>query len=409
MKFLKNTALVFVSSLISFFFAYLFHFYTGRILGPENYGLFSVGFNIYAIFTFALTTVVIAVSKYTAIFKAQNEYGKIRHLLALFLKGLFLSGLLTVFVFYIFNRQISDLFGGGVSNFIVFVGLAILASFVSSVFPSFLQGFGDIFGYSVISIIGGFVKFVATFIFLHYGLGIVGAYLGLSVSNIAVVLLGFLFSYKIFFEKTVKISRKSLLSFSLPVFITNVLINSLFYIDLFFVKIFFGAEKAGFYGAASNLSKAMLVVSSVLVVFFPEFSKDHALKNIDLIKKKFLNALVYVVLLSLPILLFFNIFPQMLVEFTYSGSFIDSVTPLRVLGFATFAYVIFNVITYALWAVDEQNFVMFSSLFFFFFDLILLRAIVPVYGLFGASVCTAIVYLLLSITNCFKLLIKLKH
>src|SRR6187401_1325932 len=77
MSLLKNSTIVIAGVIVSNLLAYVFHFFAGRMLGPEDYGEFGALMALYLIVALPVASLAYAISKFTAKFNTGNEFGKI--------------------------------------------------------------------------------------------------------------------------------------------------------------------------------------------------------------------------------------------------------------------------------------------------------------------------------------------
>jgi len=386
MKHFKKTIVVFLGTALNFFFAYLLHFVLGRLLGPHDYGVFGVVTNIAWVTSIPLGAVGVAIVKYSSVFNTgKDKEVKIGSLLAFFLKFSLVLNLVFVLFYFVFSGFFSDILGGGLTWLIIIFAVSLPFSGVSGALLMFLQGLGKVYGYSFVNVLSVLIKFAAAFLLVLAGFGVFGALLSLTFASIGVILLCIPFLWSYFGKKKVFIPKKKIFVFGLSVLFTTVFVNLVIYFDLFFVKSFLGSEQAGYYEAAVTLCRAFLMTSSILAVFFPEFNKDATLSNAKSLKVNVNWALIYTTLICLIGLIAYWVFPELIVNLTYSSSYLETVPILKVLSFGYVFYSLFNVLLYALWALNKQKLVGYFGIFLFIIDMPLLYFLVPVYGVISAA------------------------
>ena len=180
-------------------------------------------------------------------------------------------------------------------------------------------------------------------IIFKLGLGIIFVYLGYKVNGaISAVVLSFLFpillglfTIKNFFEKKQNDSfdQKKIYNYTYPVLISLTLMSLLFTIDVFLVKHYFDEELAGFYVAASIIGKIIFFDTfAISQVMFPKsvekFSLNQSSKTI--LKK----SLLLVSLLSVPITIFYFIFPQFVTLILFGNEYMKINNLLGIFGIA---------------------------------------------------------------------------
>ena len=70
---IKDNLVLFMGNSLGAFFTFLFHFYMGRKLGPEDYGALGAILALIYLFTIPLTTIQTSIAKFTAIFKSERK------------------------------------------------------------------------------------------------------------------------------------------------------------------------------------------------------------------------------------------------------------------------------------------------------------------------------------------------
>lgn len=182
-KFFKDVSLVFVTNIISNglnFFGFLL---IAKALSNDDYGrLATILAVVTGISDLSNLGMNAATIRFTAIFKSQNETGKINSLLSTVFTNISLISILLIGVFLIFSGPVTELFLKDsaykgliiISSFGIFI--ALLYSFFSAVFQG-LQDFKSYFLYNVLlSVLK--ISFVAAFFF----------FAGLNLTNVVIIL-----------------------------------------------------------------------------------------------------------------------------------------------------------------------------------------------------------------------------
>src|SRR4030095_5805242 len=100
MSLLKNSTIVIVGVVVSNILAYVFHFIAGRMLGPEDYGIFGALMALFLLISLPAGALTFAITKYTARFNSDDDLGKIALLRKKIQNGVlfFSAGLLVIIV-----------------------------------------------------------------------------------------------------------------------------------------------------------------------------------------------------------------------------------------------------------------------------------------------------------------------
>ena len=137
---LKDNFNLFFTMFLAFIINYLFHFYVGRTLGPEDYGTFGVLLSIIYIIVMPLMAIQITLSKYVAELNAKNERSKLYYLFCKSLKKLGVFGLIVSVVFLVLSPLLSSFLKIEIISPLIILGSSIAFAFLVPVVRGFLQG-----------------------------------------------------------------------------------------------------------------------------------------------------------------------------------------------------------------------------------------------------------------------------
>ncbi len=278
----QGSAVVMVGSMGANVLAYLFHLIVGRILGPEQYGELTALLSLFYIINAASSVLQISLAKFFSSLYANGKPGEA--------KTLFLKSTRAICILCLVGLVVASLLAGPMAEFlqisspIYFVWLyLIFAAYTLAIVPiSVLQAYQKFAASSVLVNIGGTLRLL---------LGIAGAYV-----NVGWVLIGNIVSnavmYGLYFiplrfllretSKPLMLTKRSMVSYSLPALATTLGITALFSQDVLLVKHFFLPLEAGIYASLSVLGKVIFFASSALgFVLFPivaqrrERKEDH--------------------------------------------------------------------------------------------------------------------------------------
>src|SRR3989344_5350823 len=89
----RHSSVIFTSVIIANVFAYLFHIYMARSLGPAMYGEFGSLLAIFMILSVPVGTIQTVITRFIARFHSKNEEGKVGSLIFSSIRKLFYYGL----------------------------------------------------------------------------------------------------------------------------------------------------------------------------------------------------------------------------------------------------------------------------------------------------------------------------
>lgn len=267
---MKNSAVVFIGTMVANVFSYGYHLVVGRLLGPEQYGelasLFSFSY-ILNVPSLVLTTVL---TKHIAEFRSQNETGKAKSLSIRVMKWLSWVIVLGTVAIVPFSPFMADFLHIRHPSAVFFTFLTSALWLFTVVQSSLLQGFQRFLPAMVLTNVSVLFRLMG---------GIVGGMMGMLETVVAGFVTGFLgllayflplsFVYRAKAEPT-GLTKKDVFAYSWSSLVTMLGITSLYSIDIMLAKHYLPPVEAGFYAALSVMGKIIFFASSsVSFVLFP--------------------------------------------------------------------------------------------------------------------------------------------
>lgn len=235
----------------------------------------------------------------------------------------------------------------------------------------------DFAGYSLIA----FLTFL--FLFLRFG------YIGALVSFIACYLIAILIRFeREWFSFPGKIDKKFVLkNYALPAFLMTIFslfINNSQYVILTFIQ---NPEATGIFGTALTISFVITLIPNILSAsLFPIISQLSVVKGKEK-KQSYLASIVtrYILLFSIPSIIFISIFSRELILFFATESYLASYQFLPILTLASFFFGFGNYFLTCLYGIKKTTLTRNISLSFTFLFLSLTLPLTHVLSSFGLS------------------------
>lgn len=326
----SGSLIMFVGSTVASVANYFYHLLMGRMLGPVAYGELESVISVLYLLIIASSSLTLVIAKFTANLKGKNNLAGIRYLSSYFLPRL-------------------ALLGGGISLLMILLS-PVIGSFLhlKSILPFVLAGFYFLvvlllsfnrgllqgllaFKELTISIIcENGLKLATAVILVWMGLKVNGAMAsfflgGLAAWGLTVLMLR---RWGKVFPKKPDVSKKSLMSFTVPVFLANLSFTSLYTTDVILVKHYFTAHEAGLYAALAVLGKIIFFAASPIVtVMFPMIA-NHKSQHKNYHHLLF-GSLAMVFLICLGAELVYLLFPRPMVAIMFGKDFL-AISPLLV-------------------------------------------------------------------------------
>ncbi len=270
---------LFTATLIANIAAYFYHFYMGRVLGPQDYGVLGVVLTILYILSVPINVIQMTITKFVAHLKAQGNEQAIH---TLFIYGRRKLVIVSMIVFLLFLTLIYPL-----SSFLHLSGWELFVfSFIIPfalllpVSRGLLQGLQRFKILGLNMILEGLSKLGLGIFLVFLGWHIYGAIMGIVLS-FAIAFFATFKPLKNYQTKTnAPFSKKELYRYATPVFLSLLALTIYYSIDVFLVKHFFSELEAGYYAAAKKKKKMIFFGTfSLGVVMFPKVAEMHSLQK----------------------------------------------------------------------------------------------------------------------------------
>ncbi|MEK6875320.1 MAG: oligosaccharide flippase family protein [Nanoarchaeota archaeon] len=317
----KGIVILFFSMLVYNFINFIFHFFMGRVLGPNDYGTLAVLMSMIYLFGIPVEAIQNMITKYTSKFNINNENGKIKFLMKRALgKGfyisIFLFGILIIFsIFLSFFLKVSFWL-------LLITDLAIFSSFSLPVIRGVLQGRKKFFKLGNSMIIETSFKLISSLSLVILGLKVFGAIIGVIFGLLASLIFSLYFNKDILQEREEKISFKYIYSESVPYLIVVVTILTFFSLDIILAKRFFSPELAGQYSVLSMLGKMIFLGTfAISKAMFPIASERFEKKENS--SQLFKKSLILISILCLIGIAIYYLFPEEIVWLLYGEKYLE--------------------------------------------------------------------------------------
>jgi len=321
-------------------FAYLFHIFMARSLGPASYGEFGSLLAIFMILSVPVGTIQTVITKFTARFNSKNEDGKVGSLIFSSIKKLFYYGLFAFILVSLLSPFIADFLHIDSSIPVIIVGLTVLFSVILPVNRGALQGLQKFNALAVNNVLEAVFRLLLGIILVVLGFGVNGALLAFGLGYFIAFLIAFVSLKKYFDKRDGNINVKEIYKFTLPVFLAVLFINLIVNLPTVFIKHFYSSEFTGLWNVSLTLARIILFVSSSVSLVM--FSKVSSLESLKEKKEVFKKSLGYVVLSSLSISLIFFFFSEPILLILFGQEYLNGALILKWLGFGVSFIAIFQ-------------------------------------------------------------------
>ncbi len=385
--FFGSISYVTIGTMIGTLFSFSFNILSGRILGPEGYGQFtllqSIGMILYIPMLFGVHTALI---KYTA-----EKTDGLRQRIILsssFLMVLLFTGI-SLLIFVVFANLISAIFSISIEIYWLGVIFAVLFVFYTLT-TSALLGLNKMKQYALTQPIFSFLM-LATFLILillrqfNYLSMVYAMYLAYGFTAFGILI--FLRQYLRF-----EVDRpwmKTLFRFSTAAMMGCVCFTIYTNVGKLMINYYMSVEQVGIYGVYyyASFTVVGLITGIFTTVFFPTVSKYKDLRSIY---KKLNTMVVYYILLGIPFVVVFEVVILQLFGAQYpmipALMLLFALTAMLVTGYGMYQW-LFNAE-----GIRGAHLALTNEIMITVLNLVLNILLIPHYGLYGAIGATAIAF-----------------
>lgn len=333
-KLIKAGGVLFLFSIISNIFNYLFQITMGRLLAPVEYGLMNSLLAMLMVIGVPFGAILMVISKQTTEYKAKGEIAKLRGLINLAYKRIYTVGFIGLIFFSGVSFYIRDYLHAPSVIPVLILGLSLFASFAPLINIAVLQGAQNFRWMNIGIGLTGPLKFLFCVIMVVIGFKVSGVMGGLFLTSITLWAVTYIPLKKVRdYSKEFLVPDNIDFMLTFHVFLANFAFAIMTQADMVLVKHLFSAHEAGIYASASILGKAVMYLPGALVfAMFPMVAESNVLRlnSGHLIKK----AIIVTLLLSGSGALLLFVFPELIIRIFFGAKYIEAVEVVRYFGIA---------------------------------------------------------------------------
>ena len=405
---LRGAGLLFIGIFVSKILNYVFRFIIARAFTPSEYGLFALGTAIIGLFmAIALLGLPSGVSRYISEYKTRKEYDKLRGTITFSLKLVTISSIIITIFLYLSSNYIESFFiKDGLSQVIkiLCIGMPfyIIFTLVINMFYGFQKSeYVTISGYLSENILK------VTIILLLLFIGFNGTALPMTWTITAVIIfliaLYFLqvktFPFLGIREKFIE-PRKELLVFSLPLIFVSTMWIILQWTDTIMLGYFMTAKDVAIYEMVLSAGKILLMFATMFsVVFMPLITSLYTNNKTKEIEAIYKSTTKWITVVSLPICIYFLIFPKMTIQLMFGSQYLEGTSVLIILSIGYFLHAIMFLGGSFLAALKYSRLQMIIVIITGMLNILLNYYLIPIYGIIGSAIATSISFILWKTTE----------
>lgn len=410
-KFAFDVGITFIASIISMLFGFIITIFLGRILGPEDLGLYRMASTVYGIaILIAGIGIPAAMIKFVA--ATRDDRNKSNSIVSSGVVTSFLIGI----VFSVFFYHLSGMFEGifkmqGLSELLKLLSPVFPFTLVSGALLGLLNGRREMKKFGIAMIVQSVLMLVISVSLIYLDFGAAGAMIGVVMASIGSCLfllwvsMGY-FEFRLegYFQTTKEIMRFGFIVLAAGAF--NDINNQM---DILLVGYFLMSTDLGYYSAAITLSRSFWFIPlSVQKITYPA-TAEYWRKNNHLILNTMIDkTMKYCTLILLLIGLGIGFFANEIIIFLFKENFIYAVLPLRILLIGTVIRgCIVQPIGGSLSGIGRPDLELKISAFMMAINVPLDIILIPQFGIIGAAIAATISLIGGALINLYLVIRKL--
>lgn len=405
----RGTGIVFAGTIISMLFWFLSVVVIARYFSTAEYGVFNLALTILNVaFVVAMLGFPSSLPREVAFYR-EKEPSKIGSLI---LTALVIVSLISLAVtsFLVFgSAYIAQVFNENRLTYALkIIPLALPFSALIGTFVAVSQGFGRVrervyfqsiafpLLWFALVVSGIVLKVHFTYVFIAYVIAQIITFL---------ILVSDIFRLRLFELGSIDLKLgKELIRFSIPLMLTGIAGYVMTWTDTLMLGYFKTSEVVGLYNVAAPLAKLLpIFLSSAGFIYPPLATTLYAQEKIEELKRVYQVLTKWLFLVTLPLFAIVFLFPEAAIGLFFGSKYLPASQALRILSLGFMFHTLLGLNGWSLIVIKENKFVMYSTLISAIVNVILNALLIPVYGIEGAAIATAISYFVVNVLNSLRL------
>lgn len=396
----KGAGIVFVGIIFGRGIGYFYRMLVARYLGPFDYGLLSLGLDVLNILApIAILGLPVGITRYVAFYKGKQDLQRIKGVFVTSYKIILISGLSFAITLFLLSDWISSTIFKTIELSLILKIFAIGAPFsiLTTITVAGICSFKQMkYKVYVNDIFQKLFILTGIILSIFLGFGIIGVTLTYTVGFIGAFLLAFYFLETKLFPlikskvKAISIS-KELLSFSGPLMFAAILWVIMGRIDTLMLGYFINPVQVGIYHAAFPTAILLLVVlTSTEMIFMPVAAELYAKNLLEELWSIFRVVTKWMFAISLPIFLIMIFFSETILRILFGAEYTSGAIVLSILAVGYFIASLVGPTGAMLLTIGKTKILLANNIIVLGIDIILNLYLIPIYGIIGAAIATAI-------------------
>jgi O-antigen/teichoic acid export membrane protein len=407
----KSSAIVFIGSLLSKLFFYIYRIMIARHYEPKVYGLFALSIMVIGWFrVFSGLGLKQGLLRSISLARGRKEKNKIQYLFTKsFLILIFTSILAGILLFFASEFIALKLFSSpDLIIFLKFFSLVIPLAVLGECLLSVIRAYEKIGWYSFIAnILGNLITLSILLFLIFFGVNsrsipisyLVGSF---SIFIAAYFLCRIKLSEIFILDKKIDVSTnkrvfREMFSYSWPFLFYGVVLFVFSWMDSFMIGIFRTVEDVGFYNAAVPLAWLLYLPLSLFgQLFFPLVTKEFSRDKLEVVKQLSQQVGKWIFMVAVPLFVLLMIFPGVFLNL-FGPEYLVAKNALRFLSIGALFSALFGISQELLSMKGKSKLILMNTVIAGVINIILNLILVPTHGINGAALATMISLIILNI------------
>ena len=410
----RGAGIFFIGIMLGRFLGYLIRMVIARLLGPEQYGLISLGISVVEISaTLALFGLPTAINRYVPFYWTRGQTdrvrGTIRSSLAISLPAALATGLV---LFWLTNQLSLDVFKKPdlipiLKIFAVIVPFYSIMMISSAIFTGFKKMEYIVYTQQFLRYILILAIFVALFLF---GFGIDAAIYAYPVGYFFTAVMGLFLAQRLFpfigKQLESRINFKQILTFSWPLILVSMIWFIIDRVATIMLGYFKSSDIVGIYNAALPLAQLIpAVLQSFTTIFLPIVSSILSTGDFKELRNIYTITTKWVFLFTLPLFIVIFASAKFLIVTLFGAEYVDATPALQILSLGFLFHAAVGPTTMTLNALEKTKLILFNTVVAFVANISLHYFLIPKYGIVGAAIAAAAALLILNVLTLIEIFV----
>ena len=402
----RGTGIIFVGTIISMLFGFFNRAIIARYFTTSEYGVFNLALTVLNVALVIATLGFQNSLPREVAFYREKEPSRLKALISTALVIVVVNSVIWTAILILGAENIARVFDEERLVYALkIMALALPFSALIGTIISISRGFGRVrervyfqdivypTAFLVFIVLGVLLNSSFTYVFFAYVLAQALTLLTLVFDVLKVRLFGFRISLDL------KLG-KELIDFSLPLLLTGVLGFVMMWADTLMLGYYKSSEVVGVYNAAAPIARLLpIFLNSAAFLYAPIASQLYAQRKLRELKRVYQILTKWIFLLTLPVFSMIFLFPEATINFFFGAKYLGASRALQILALGFMFHTFLGLNGLSLIVIGKPRLNLIGNSLAALLNIVLNALLIPVYGLEGAAIATAVSYF---VANVFR-------